>query len=86
MSPVVGARYSPADDSGLPHVYVGLTQILGELPTVLDMKYPVLFRGFLDWLAIFKFDVFKNNSGFSNFRYNVLMLLLSMVLVVIIIL
>lgn len=55
----VGAltNYSPADDSGLPHV--GLTQILGELPTVLDMKYPVLFRGFLDWLAIFKFDVFK---------------------------
>ena len=26
---------------------------------MLDIKYPKLFNGFLDWLAIFKFDVFK---------------------------
>jgi hypothetical protein len=40
-------------------IAVGLTQILGEMPSVLDLKYPEGFLGFIDSLAFIQFDIFQ---------------------------
>jgi hypothetical protein len=40
-------------------IAVGLTQILGEMPSVLDLKYPEGFVGFIDSLSFIQFDMFQ---------------------------
>lgn len=40
-------------------IAIGLSQILGELPTVLELKYPPLMNVYLGSLSFVKFDVFK---------------------------
>ena len=40
-------------------ISIGLTQILGALPAVLNIKYPTLFNGFLESLSFFTLDIFK---------------------------
>ena len=40
-------------------ISIGLGQILGELPAVLEIKYPEGFTNFIDSLGFVKFDMFK---------------------------